>query len=117
MGPLSDRLGRKPVLLIGLTLFALGCLGMLWVENAVQLWILRFIQAVGVCSATAIWQALVIDRYREGQANRVFATIMPLVALSPALAPLLGAWLLNHASWRAIFAALLVITRCCCCRR
>lgn len=110
MGPLSDRLGRKPVLLIGLTLFALGCLGMLWVENAVQLWILRFIQAVGVCSATAIWQALVIDRYREGQANRVFATIMPLVALSPALAPLLGAWLLNHASWRAIFAALLVIT-------
>ncbi|WP_163593459.1 MFS transporter, partial [Klebsiella variicola] len=36
-GPLSDRLGRKPVLLIGLTLFALGCLGMLWVENAVQL--------------------------------------------------------------------------------
>ncbi len=66
-GPLSDRLGRKPVLLIGLTLFALGCLGMLWVENAVQLWILRFIQAVGVCSATAIWQALVVDRYREAR--------------------------------------------------
>ncbi|CDG12042.1 Bcr/CflA family multidrug efflux MFS transporter [Serratia marcescens] len=109
-GPLSDRLGRKPVLLIGLTLFAFGCLGMLWVENAVQLWILRFIQAVGVCSAAAIWQALVVDRYREGQANRVFATIMPLVALSPALAPLLGAWLLNHASWRAIFAVLLAIT-------
>lgn len=77
--------------MIGLTLFALGCLGMLWVENAVQLWILRFIQAVGVCAAAAIWQALVVDRYREGQANRVFATIMPLVALSPALAPLLGA--------------------------
>ena len=91
MGPLSDRLGRKPVLLIGLTLFALGCPGMLWVENAVQLWILRFIQAVGVCAAAAIWQALVVDRYREGRANRVFATIMPLVALSPALAPLLGA--------------------------
>ncbi|MFI8416440.1 purine nucleoside transporter PunC [Serratia sp. NPDC078593] len=109
-GPLSDRLGRKPVLLIGLTLFGLGCLGMMWADNAVQLWTLRFIQAIGVCSAAVSWQAIVIDRYREGSANRVFATIMPLVALSPALAPLVGAWLLNHMGWRSIFAVLLGIT-------
>ncbi|XPE61817.1 MFS transporter [Shigella flexneri] len=37
-GPLSDRYGRKPVLLIGLTIFALGSLGMLWVENALRCW-------------------------------------------------------------------------------
>ncbi|CNC46978.1 Bcr/CflA family drug resistance efflux transporter [Yersinia pseudotuberculosis] len=109
-GPLSDKLGRKPVLLAGLGLFAIGCLGMLWVENATQLLVLRFIQAVGVCSAAVSWQALVVDRYRDGKANRVFATIMPLVALSPALAPLLGAWLLNHFSWRSIFVVLLAIT-------
>ncbi|CNE16800.1 Bcr/CflA family multidrug efflux MFS transporter [Yersinia mollaretii] len=109
-GPVSDKLGRKPVLLAGLGLFALGCLGILWVETATQLLILRFIQAVGVCSAAVSWQALVVDRYRDGKANRVFATIMPLVALSPALAPLLGAWLLNHFSWRSIFVVLLVIT-------
>ncbi|MGL5386396.1 MAG: purine nucleoside transporter PunC [Serratia sp. (in: enterobacteria)] len=109
-GPLSDRIGRKPVLLIGLALFAVGCLGMLWVENVVQLWSLRFIQAIGVCSAAVTWQAIVVDRYRDGKANRVFAAIMPLVALSPALAPLLGAWLLNHMGWRAIFAVLLGIT-------
>lgn len=109
-GPVSDKLGRKPVLLAGLGLFALGCLGVLWVENATQLLILRFIQAVGVCSAAVSWQALVVDRYRDGKANRVFATIMPLVALSPALAPLLGAWLLNHFSWRAIFVVLLAVT-------
>ncbi|ERK15782.1 putative transport protein [Serratia fonticola AU-AP2C] len=109
-GPLSDRIGRKPVLLIGLALFAIGCLGMLWVENVAQLWSLRFIQAIGVCSAAVTWQAIVVDRYRDGKANRVFASIMPLVALSPALAPLLGAWLLNHMGWRAIFAVLLGIT-------
>ncbi|OWF73722.1 Bcr/CflA family multidrug efflux transporter [Yersinia frederiksenii] len=109
-GPVSDKLGRKPVLLAGLGLFAIGCLGILWVETASQLLILRFIQAVGVCSAAVSWQALVVDRYRDGKANRVFATIMPLVALSPALAPLLGAWLLNHFSWRSIFAVLLVVT-------
>lgn len=109
-GPLSDRIGRKRVLLIGLALFAFGCLGMLWVENVAQLWSLRFIQAIGVCSAAVTWQAIVVDRYRDGKANRVFASIMPLVALSPALAPLLGAWLLNHMGWRAIFAVLLGIT-------
>ncbi|WON78748.1 purine nucleoside transporter PunC [Serratia sp. UGAL515B_01] len=109
-GPLSDYLGRKPVLLLGLTLFAFGCLGMLWVQNGTQLWSLRFLQAIGVCSAAVTWQAIVVDRYREGKANRVFASIMPLVALSPALAPLLGAWLLNHMGWRAIFAVLLGIT-------
>lgn len=109
-GPVSDKLGRKPVLLAGLGLFAIGCLGVLWVETATQLLVLRFIQAVGVCSAAVSWQALVVDRYRDGKANRVFATIMPLVALSPALAPLLGAWLLNHFIWRSIFVVLLAVT-------
>ncbi len=97
-GPLSDRYGRKPVLLIGLTIFALGSLGMLWVENAATLLVLRFVQAVGVCAAAVIWQALVTDYYPSQKVNRIFATIMPLVGLSPALAPLLGSWLLVHFS-------------------
>ncbi|MCH4740587.1 purine nucleoside transporter PunC [Escherichia coli] len=109
-GPLSDRYGRKPVLLIGLTIFALGSLGMLWVENAATLLVLRFVQAVGVCVAAVIWQALVTDYYPSQKVNRIFATIMPLVGLSPALAPLLGSWLLVHFSWQAIFATLFAIT-------
>ncbi len=109
-GPLSDRYGRKPVLFIGLTIFALGSLGMLWVENAATLLILRFVQAVGVCAAAVIWQALVTDYYPSQKVNRIFATIMPLVGLSPALAPLLGSWLLVHFSWQAIFATLFAIT-------
>ena len=109
-GPLSDRYGRKPVLFIGLTIFALGSLGMLWVENAATLLILRFVQAVGVCAAAVIWQALGTDYYPSQKVNRIFATIMPLVGLSPALAPLLGSWLLVHFSWQAIFATLFAIT-------
>lgn len=109
-GPLSDRYGRKPVLFIGLTIFALGSLGMLWVENAATLLVLRFVQAVGVCAAAVIWQALVTDYYPSQKVNRIFATIMPLVGLSPALAPLLGSWLLVHFSWQAIFATLFAIT-------
>lgn len=109
-GPLSDSFGRKPILLAGLGMFAVGCIGMLWVDNATTLLVLRFIQAVGVCSAAVSWQALVTDYYPANRANRIFATIMPLVGLSPALAPLLGSWILNHFDWQAIFVTLFAIT-------
>lgn len=109
-GPLSDRYGRKPILLIGLAIFAVGCLGMLWVRDATWLLVLRFIQAFGVCAAAVTWQALVTDYYPASRVNRIFATIMPLVGLSPALAPLLGSWILVHFDWQAIFATLFIIT-------
>lgn len=108
-GPLSDRYGRKPILLSGLAIFAVSCLGMLWVRDATLMLVLRFIQAIGVCAAAVTWQAMVTDYYPAQKTNRIFATIMPLVGLSPALAPLLGSWLLNHLEWQAIFATLFVI--------
>lgn len=109
-GPLSDHYGRRPVLLSGLALFAVGCLGMLWVRDATWLLVLRFVQAIGVCAAAVTWQALVTDHYPAHRTNRIFATIMPLVGLSPALAPLLGSWILAHFSWQMIFMTLFVIT-------
>ncbi|NYY74542.1 hypothetical protein DMH88_11295 [Escherichia coli] len=52
---------------------------------------------MGVCARRIIWPALVTDYYPSQKVNRIFfATIMPLVGLSPALAPLLGGWLLVH---------------------
>ena len=108
-GPLSDSYGRRPILLIGLAIFALASLGMVWVESATGLLVLRFIQALGVCAAAVIWQALVTDYYPMN-ARRIFATIMPLVGLSPALAPLLGSFILSHSGWQTIFVVLFAIT-------
>ncbi|KJF92455.1 transporter [Photobacterium angustum] len=105
-GPLSDRIGRIKVLLGGIALFSLGSLASAFAPNIEVFLLARFAQALGACSATVIWQAVVVDRYEGKTSERVFATIMPLVALSPALAPLLGALLEHHVGWRSIFIAL-----------
>ncbi|KXI22497.1 purine nucleoside transporter PunC [Photobacterium sanguinicancri] len=105
-GPLSDRIGRIKVLLGGMTLFSIASALCAMAPNVEILLFTRFLQALGACSATVIWQAVVIDRYEGKVSERVFATIMPLVALSPALAPLAGALLEHQLGWRSIFIAL-----------
>lgn len=108
-GPLSDRIGRKKVLFIGMAIFIVST-ALLAVINSIELFLLtRFTQAIGACCGSVIWQAVVIDRYKGKTAERIFATIMPLVALSPALAPLLGAGLETYFGWRSIFWILVVI--------
>ncbi|KKC99836.1 purine nucleoside transporter PunC [Photobacterium halotolerans] len=108
-GPLSDRLGRKKVLLGAMLLFSLATLGCAMAPNVETLLAFRFLQALGACSATVLWQAIVVDRYEGKLAEKVFATIMPLVALSPALAPLVGAAIQSHLGWRAIFLSLIAL--------
>ncbi|MGF1681175.1 purine nucleoside transporter PunC [Photobacterium minamisatsumaniensis] len=105
-GPLSDRIGRKKVLLGGMTLFSVASVLCAFAPNVELMLAARFAQALGACSATVIWQAVVIDRYEGKVSERVFATIMPLVALSPALAPMAGAMLEHQLGWRSIFIAL-----------
>ncbi len=108
-GLASDRYGRRTTLLAGLALYTLASLGLTFSDAIWQLLTLRFIQAIGVCAPAVIWQALVIDRYPGEKAQQVFATIMPLVALSPALAPQLGVGLTLLFGWQSIFLALTAI--------
>ncbi|WP_241572462.1 purine nucleoside transporter PunC [Rosenbergiella nectarea] len=109
-GPLSDKIGRRTVLVYGLSVFTLSCLAVVWVTDARVLLVLRFLQACGVCAAAVCWQSLVLDHFPKEKAHKMFAAIMPLVALSPALAPLIGAWLINHFDWQAIFVTLTLIS-------
>lgn len=108
-GPLSDRIGRKKVLFIGMVIFIISTV-VLSVATSIEVFVLaRFTQAIGACCGSVIWQAVVIDRYQGKVAARIFATVMPLVALSPALAPIVGAGLEAFFGWRSIFWVLVVI--------
>ena len=107
-GMASDRFGLRNTLAVGLFIFALASLGLVWSGQIWQLLVLRFIQAVGVCAPAVIWQAMVIKRH-SSNSQRLFATIMPLVALSPALAPQVGVLLLDSFGWQSIFVLLTLI--------
>lgn len=108
-GPLSDKIGRIKVLTGGITLFSIAT-AVCFFANSIEVFLVaRFVQALGACSASVIWQAIVIDRYDSKMSQRIFAMIMPLVALSPALAPLAGAVLEANFGWRSIFITLLLL--------
>ena len=108
-GPLSQRLGKKPVLISSLVLFSIGTIVCALTTTVELLLIGRFIQALGAAGATIIWQSFVIEKYDDKTSQRIFATVMPLVALSPALAPLVGALLEAQLGWQSIFFCLLAI--------
>lgn len=107
-GLASDKFGHRNTLAVGLVLFTLSSLGLAFSDQVWQLLTLRFIQAIGVCAPAVIWQAMVIKRY-SSSSQQIFATIMPLVALSPALAPQLGVLLAQNLGWHSIFFALTVM--------
>ncbi|WP_380797563.1 purine nucleoside transporter PunC [Shewanella litorisediminis] len=108
-GSLCDKFGKKNTLMMGLGVFALSSILLGFTEDISVFFVLRVVQAFGACSAAVIWQALVMERFDEGEARKVFSSIMPLVALSPALAPLMGAWISEQYGWRAIFIILAIV--------
>lgn len=108
-GSLCDKFGKRNTLMAGLGVFAVSSILLGFTENISVFFVLRVIQAFGACSAAVIWQALVMEKFDEGEARKVFSSIMPLVALSPALAPLMGAWVSEQFGWRAIFIILAIV--------
>ncbi|KIO35286.1 purine nucleoside transporter PunC [Shewanella sp. cp20] len=102
-GPLVQAIGKRLSLISGLVLFGAASLAIANSDSIAMFNVARFFQALGACSASVIWQAIVIDRYKASEAQQVFSNIMPLVALSPALAPILGAYLLEWQQWHSIF--------------
>ncbi|HKM69842.1 MAG TPA: multidrug effflux MFS transporter [Stellaceae bacterium] len=105
-GPVSDRFGRRPVLIAGLALFFAGTVlcGLAWSLPA--LIIGRTLQALGGCAGMVLGRAIVGDVYDRERASSALATIMMAMSLAPSLSPLIGAYLAEWVGWRADFVLL-----------
>ncbi len=108
-GPLSDRFGRRPVLIGGVALYLAASIACAMATNIEMLIAFRFIQAVGACAGPVIGRAIVRDVYGRERAAKVLAYMAMAMALAPAIGPILGGYLTVWSGWRANFWALTVV--------
>jgi len=108
MGPLSDRYGRRPVMLWGLSLYALGGVGCALAPTIEALLTFRLLEGVGAAGGTTLAMAVVRDAF-DGQAGRIkMAQVSMVITIAPIIAPTLGGLLLLFGGWRIIYAMLAV---------
>jgi len=110
MGPVSDKLGRKPVLFTGLIIFIASSLLCSTSTNASQLIFFRILQGIGAAAPSAMVMAIVKDKYDGDMRKVMLAYIGTILMVVPMLAPSAGALFLEYFSWKAIFIAQGLIT-------
>ncbi len=104
-GPLSDKYGRRHVIVGGLTLYLLASIGCAISPDLNWLVASRFAQAVGCCTGVVVARAVVRDVYNPSDGARVLAKASSLLSLAPILGPIVGSYLQVSFGWRAAFVA------------
>jgi len=102
-GPLSDRIGRRPVMLAGTLFFILSCLATLFVRNIESFILLRVIQGVDLCFISSVGYAVVQEAFEEKAAVKVTALMANVAMLAPLVGPVAGAFMIEMWSWRTVF--------------
>lgn len=110
IGPLSDRFGRRPVVIGGLLLYVLASLLCALASSLDLLIAARFLQALGCCSAIIIARAIVRDAYAPEDSSRVVARASTWLSLAPLTGPILGSYLQVTFGWRAAFVVLSLLS-------
>lgn len=106
-GPLSDRFGRRPLLMGGLALYAAASLAAALAGGVVGLVVARILQAVGACAGVVLARAVIRDVWPRDQAASVLGYVTMGMTVAPMIAPVLGSLLEENVGWRAIMLACL----------
>ena len=107
-GPISDSLGRRKVLVVGLLIYCLGSLFCFFAGTMMELVAARFFQALGAAAGGVIARAMVRDVFTGKKAAQAQSFINLAFSFTPLMAPLFGGYLLIFFGWRSIFLALLL---------
>lgn len=105
-GPLSDKYGRRPVLVVGLGVYVLASILCSFSGGVGELIINRSLQAIGGGAVTAVATAMVKDVFEGRRRLVVLALVQSMVLIAPAVAPVVGAILLQFTSWQGVFLVL-----------
>ncbi|MBN3192992.1 multidrug effflux MFS transporter [Pectobacterium versatile] len=108
-GPLSDHLGRRIPLFIGMVLFIIGSVGCALSTDMSQIVFWRVFQALGACTGPMLARAMIRDLFSRTRAAQMLSTLIIVMAIAPIAGPLLGGQLIKVTSWHAIFWLLAVI--------
>lgn len=107
-GPLLDRFGRRPPLLIGIGLFTIGSLAAALSTSFEGLLLARFLQAIGAAAGSVASRAVVTDTCDPQSSARIYSMLMQVMMIAPITAPMLGGLILLYGDWHLIFWALAV---------
>ncbi len=109
-GALSDSFGRRKIVLGALAVFALASLGCAASHSITYLWAFRILQGVSAGAGMVVGRAIIRDRYADSDATRLLSLVTMIFSIAPAIAPILGGWILKLIDWRAIFLFLFFYT-------
>jgi Bcr/CflA subfamily drug resistance transporter len=108
-GPLSDRIGRRPVIFGGGFVFILSCIGCIYVRDMNLFIIIRFFQGAAVCSVGVAGYAAIHESFEDSKAVRLIAMMSIIVVLAPMLGPIVGGYIVTYHNWQMIFTIVMWI--------
>lgn len=108
-GPLSDRFGRRPVVIAGLVIFVIGSVFCVTAASIGSLIIARIVQSAGAAAGMVLARAIVRDLYDREQAASAIAYLTMAMVVAPMISPAIGALLIDQFGWRAIFVATTIL--------
>lgn len=109
LGPLSDRIGRRPVMLVGVAWFIVTCLATLLAQNIEQFTVLRFLQGISLCFIGAVGYAAIQESFEEAVCIKITALMANVALIAPLLGPLVGAVWVHVAPWETMFILFAVL--------